>query len=127
MKSRDYMKLKIPRHYKGKQSASHARSPIQEAELAKRGGGRVTPGSGNQAQKGDVMKYRGCVRIEAKTTKNKSFSVTRAMFAKIEDAGLPNNEVPAMVIEFIDERGNPEMELAVVPTYALDFLGDDNG
>lgn len=116
------MSLKLPRRYKGKPSVSHMRSPLQEAELAKRGGGRVTPGSGNQAQKGDVMKYRGCIRIEAKTTKNKSFSVTREMFNKIEDAGLPNNEIPAMVIEFIDEFGNPEAELAVVPTYALEFI-----
>jgi len=105
--------------HKGK-SPSHVRSKKQEAMLAKRGGGRLVPGSGSSYQKGDVKAYNGVYRIEAKTTKNKSFSVTREMVRKIEDAALPNGEMPAIVIEFIDERGNPEMEVAVVPTWLLD-------
>ena len=51
------------------------------------------------------------MRIEAKTTKNKSFSVTRDMIRKIEDAALTNNEIPVMVIEFINEQGKPEMRM----------------
>jgi hypothetical protein len=108
----------LDRH-KGK-SVSHLRAPKQERELAARGRGRITPGSGAFDQKGDVKKYNGIFRIEAKVTKNKSFSVTREMVRKIEDAALPNGELPAIVIEFIDEFGNPEMEVAVVPTWMLD-------
>ena len=101
-------------------SPSHRRAKRQEKELAKRGGGRLTPGSGAFDQKGDVKKYNGVYRIEAKVTKKKSFSVTREMVRKIEEAALPNNELPAIVIEFVDESGNPQMEVAVVPTYLLD-------
>lgn len=105
-------------------SVSHVRSSKQEKELAKRGGGRVTPGSGAFDQKGDVKKYNGVYRIEAKTTKNKSFSITRDMIRKIEEAAIPNGEYPAIVVEFIDDRGVPQMEVAVVPTYVLDIKKD---
>ena len=101
-------------------SPSHRRAKKQEKMLAKRGGGEMVPGSGSSYQKGDVKKYNGVYRIEAKTTKNKSFSVTREMIRKIEEASLSNGELPAMVIEFIDEQGKPQMEVAVVPTYVLD-------
>lgn len=102
---------------------SHKRSKQQEKALARRVGGHVTPGSGNGSIKGDVRK-RGVVRIEAKTTKNKSFSVTLDMIRKIEDAALPANEMPVLVIEFIDENGRPISEVAVVPTYVLDSIGE---
>lgn len=102
---------------------SHKRAKAQEKALALRVGGRVTPGSGNGSIKGDVRK-RGVVRIEAKTTKSKSFSVTLDMIRKIEDAALPSNEMPMLVIEFIDADGKPLKEVAVVPTYVLDQLGE---
>lgn len=105
--------------HKGK-SAGYVRSRSQERELAARGDGKVTPGSGSFGQKGDIAKYNGVYRIEAKTTQKKSFSVTRDMIRKIEDAALPNGEMPAIVVEFLDELGNPEMEVAVVPVYVLD-------
>ena len=108
----------------GKQSAAHRRAPHQERELAKRSGGKLTPASGSKTQKGDVSKAYGILRIEAKTTSKKSFSVTREMVRKIEDASLPNGEVPAIVVEFIDENGKPLMEVAVVPTYILPMLED---
>lgn len=101
---------------------SHKRSPKQEKALAKRGQGRVTPASGASYQKGDVKKYNGILRIEAKTTKAKSFSVTREMVKKIEDAALPNGELPAIVVEFLGETGKPEMEVLVVPSYVLDDI-----
>ena len=46
----------------------------------------------------------------------------RDMVRKIEEAALPNNEIPAIVVEFNDGEGNAEMEVAVVPTYLLDML-----
>lgn len=102
-------------------TASHKRSKVQEKSLAKRIGGNVTPGSGNGSIKGDVRK-RGIVRIEAKTTKRRSFSVTLDMIDKIESAALPSGEMPVLVIEFIDEQGKPIRDVAVVPTYVLDSL-----
>lgn len=93
-----------------------------EKEIATRIGGRITPGSGNKDVKGDVRLKR-VVRIEAKTTKNKSFSVTLDMLQKIEDAALPCDELPVLIVEFNDGNGRKVREIAVVPTYVLDSLG----
>ena len=102
---------------------SHKRSKVQEKALARRVGGRITPGSGNGSIKGDIRK-KGVMRIEAKTTKRASYSVTLDMIHKIEDAALSCNEMPVLVIEFIDEDGRPIKDVAVVPTYVLDALGE---
>ena len=101
---------------------SYRRSKVQEKELAVRIGGRTTIASGSKYEKGDV-RLRRVVRIEAKTTKHKSFSVTLDMIAKIEDAALACDELPVIVIEFNDNRGGKVKEIAVVPVYVLDDLG----
>lgn len=101
---------------------SHYRAAKQEKELATRIGGRRTPASGALSEKGDVRK-KGVIRIEAKTTKHKSFSVSLDMIRKIEDAALPCDEMPIIVIEFITENGKPIREVAVVPMYVLNSLG----
>jgi hypothetical protein len=113
--------MKIPKRIKGKHTASHRRSPRQEAELAKRTGGRVTRGSGCGNEKGDI-RIKGIARIEAKTTKHKSFSVTQEMLDKIEEAAITSGELPALVIEFLDDKGKPTREVAVVPTWVLGIL-----
>lgn len=100
-------------------SNSHRRAPKQEKALAKRFGGAVTPASGARDVKGDV-RVKKLLRIEAKTTKNKSFSVTLDMVQKIEQAAAMSGEMPAMVIEFNDGFGKRIAEVALVPTYALD-------
>jgi translation elongation factor EF-Tu-like GTPase len=97
-----------------------------ERELATRIGGKITVGSGNKMEKGDVRLKR-VVRIEAKTTKNKSFSVTLDMIQKIEDAALGADEIPIIVVEFNDNNGKKLREVAVIPTYVLDNLGCTNG
>ena len=99
----------------------HLRAPKQEAELAKRGGGQTTPGSGSGYQKGDVKGYRGFIRIEAKTTSHDSFRVTQEMLDKIEEAALANQEIPVLIIEF-QKHGRKVREVAVVPSYILDEL-----
>jgi Holliday junction resolvase len=71
--------------------------------------------------KGDVRKKR-VLRLECKCTKNKSFSVTREMVEKIENAALGAGEVPAILIEFLGPDGKPLHEVAVVPRYVLDSL-----
>lgn len=112
--------MQVPKKYKGKQSASHARSPQQEAALAKRTGGRVTPGSGCGNQKGDVRVKR-VLRLEAKTTKHKSFSVTRELVERLESTAMAHGELPAIVVEFNND-GKPACEVAVVPTWVLDAI-----
>lgn len=102
-------------------SKSHRRAPKQEREVAHRVGGRVTPASGARDVKGDV-RVKGVLRIECKTTKNKSFSVTQEMLDKIEEAACSGGELPIMVIEFIDDRGRKIRDVAVCPTYVLDEL-----
>jgi len=111
---------------KGKksQSPAHQRSLKQEKELAIRGGGRQTVGSGNKREKGDIKKYHGVFRVEAKTTTKKSFSVKREMMEKLEDASVPHGEFPAMIIEFIDDNQNVLSEVAIVPTYMLRVIAD---
>lgn len=83
--------------------------------------GRRTAGSGSKMEKGDV-RIPGVMRIEAKTTKHKSFSVTLEMIEKIEDAALPATEIPAIVVEFNDGNGRKLKEVAIVPTYALEMV-----
>lgn len=100
---------------------SHRRAKKQEKELAKRVGGALTPASGARHQKGDVRK-KGVLRIEAKTTKHSSFSVTLEMLEKIETASSLGGELPVIIIEFNDGNGRKLKEVAVCPTYVIDEL-----
>lgn len=100
---------------------SQIRAKKQEREVAKRLQGRLTPASGAKEEKGDV-RVRGVARIECKTTKHKSFSVTLEMAQKIEEAAISTGEMPILLIEFIDDTGKPLGELAVVPSYLLEEL-----
>jgi Holliday junction resolvase len=102
-------------------SNSHRRSKKQERELAGKLGGRLTSASGAKDEKGDV-RIKGVVRLEAKTTKNASFSVTREMVDKIETAAVAAGEMPVLVIEFNDGNGRKLKELAIMPMYALETL-----
>lgn len=103
------------------QGAAYHRARDYENELAKRGFGRLVPRSGAGPEKGDIKRYNGVYRIEAKCTTKKSFSVTRDMIDKIESAALAHGELPAIVIEFVDEMGKPVKEICVVPSYVLDM------
>lgn len=98
---------------------SQKRAPKQERETALRLGGQRIPGSGAGDTKGDVRKMR-VVRVETKTTKHKSFSVTLDMLHKIEEAALSGGEAPVLLIEFNDGNGKPLGEVAVIPSYMLD-------
>ena len=102
-------------------SNSHRRAPKQEEKLSIRFKGVKTPASGSREIKGDV-KVPKLLRIEAKTTKNASFSVTLDMVRKIEEAALSSGEMPAIVVEFNDGFGRALKEIAIVPMYVLDKL-----
>lgn len=100
---------------------AHKRSEKQEKGLAQRINGVRISRSGAGDEKCDVRVKR-LVRIEAKTTSKKSFSVSIDMLNKIENAALPCDEIPILVIEFLDERGKPIKECSIVPSYVLDLL-----
>lgn len=106
---------------KGKQSPAYWRSKKQEKELAGNLGGHRISGSGSGKRKGDVRKT-GVIRIEAKSTQKKSFSVTREMVEKIVNASVGSDEIPAIVVEFLDGQGNPEESVAVVPIWVLEEI-----
>lgn len=102
-------------------SNSHKRSKKQEQSIAVLLKATRTPASGSRDVKGDVRKKR-VIRIEAKTTKNKSFSVTLDMVRKIQDAAAGGAEMPAIVVEFNDGFGRAICEVAIVPTYVLNEI-----
>jgi hypothetical protein len=100
---------------KEKQPRSYWAAPKKEKKLAIRVKGRTTNASGSKNEKGDVRKT-GIARLEHKTCQRKSFSVTREMIEKIVNASLACDEIPALVIEFINaDTGKSEGEVAVVP------------
>lgn len=122
MSSEDNWYLK-KRAAKANLSSSHKRSRTQEASLAKRVRGLTTPASGSRDVKGDV-RVRRVLRLEAKTTKNKSFSVTLEMVRKIEEAAASGAELPVIVVEFHDGYGRPIAEVVVAPSYVLDEIAE---
>lgn len=104
---------------KAKPSPSHIRAGKQEKEIAKRLKGQCTPASGAGPVKGDV-RVKGLLRIECKTTKNKSFSVTLDLVHKIEQAALEGSEIPVLVVGFNNSYGQNLGEIAVIPMWVLD-------
>ena len=94
------MTSKLPKRLREAVSSSHKRAPKQEKETAKRIGGSLTKGSGNQYEKGDV-RVRGVARVENKTTKHASFSVTVEHLDKLDRAVLGTKEIPFMAIELM--------------------------
>lgn len=87
---------------------SKRRAPRQERELAAALGGRGIPGSGSRVEKGDV-RVRGVLRVEAKCTRKKSFSITEDMLDKIENAATLCSpaEIPAVHVEMLTPDGKP--------------------
>jgi hypothetical protein len=110
------MSLATPKRLQGV-TPSHARAKVQEKNLARRVGGKQTNGSGAGNEKGDV-RLKGFVRIEAKTTKHRSFSVTTELIDKLEEACFGAGEVPMFEIELaLGER-----KALVLPEWALDLI-----
>lgn len=110
---------------KARLNPSQVRAKKQEREVAKRLSGRLTPASGAKDEKGDVRIPR-VARIECKTTKHKSFSVTLEMAQKIEEAALSGAEMPVLLVEFNDNAGKRLGELAIIPSYLLEELCQPN-
>jgi hypothetical protein len=108
------------RNKNGKANA-YVRAPKQEKETVARFGGQATPASGARFYKGDA-RVKGIARIECKSTSADSFRVTKGMFETVSRAGKLNDEVPVMVIEFLNVKGQPEAELSVIRTSDLQEL-----
>lgn len=104
-----------------KLGVSHRHAPKMEREMAARLGGRTVRGSGSGKEKGDV-RVKGLLRVEAKCTKRDSFSITGPMLDKIEAAAVGAGEIPAVVVEFVDEAGKPVRSVAVMPMWAFEEL-----
>ena len=113
--------LRTPKRLAGVKKKAHNRSPKQEKELAVRLGGKQVKGSGCGFEKGDV-RVKGLLRIEAKCTEKNSFSVTREMVEKIENAACASGELPMMVIELMANKDYPKQTVLILPEYVLDIL-----
>lgn len=106
----------LPKRLQG-QTPSHARAKQQEKETALRFGGRVTKASGALNEKGDV-RVKGVTRIENKTTKHDSFSVSVELVEKLENSVAGSDEVPIMQVEL---RGG-SVKFVVIPDLYLDDI-----
>lgn len=111
--------------HKAKQSPAYHASAGLEKGLAKRTGGYRTAGSGNKNEKGDV-RVKGIARIEHKGTQHDSFRVTKTILSKIEKAARACDEVPILVVDFLDKAGKTTgQEIACIPMQDLLDLIDD--
>lgn len=99
------------------QTPSHARAKVQEQQTAKRVGGRLTKASGALNEKGDV-RVKGVCRIENKTTKHDSFSVSVELVEKLENSVAGSDEIPIMQVEL---RGG-SVKFVVIPDLYLDDI-----
>lgn len=86
------------------------RSVLQERRIAEDIGGRVQPGSGAPAfYKGDALKP-GDLRVEAKTTSKRQYTLTTAVLDKIRNEALNGGEEDwAMQIEFQGQFTNKKV------------------
>lgn len=100
---------------------SHKRAKKQEKEIAKKLGGRLVAASGAKDVKGDV-RIKNVARLEIKTTKNKSYSVTLETIEKIEAAAVQSGEMGILIVEFNDNFGRKIKDMAIMSTYALETL-----
>jgi hypothetical protein len=107
----------LPRRMQG-QTPSHARAKVQEKETANRTGGQTTARSGAGLIKGDV-RIKGVARIENKTTKYKSYSVTTEIVDKLLNAVAGSNEIPMMQIEI---NGGTHKFLILPDLYLEDII-----
>lgn len=90
--------------------AQKKRSASQEASVAKRYSGRLTPASGALDTKGDV-RVVGDSRWECKYTTSKSYSLKLEDLLALEDAASAG-EVPLFQLEF--QVGHPHKSYVVL-------------
>lgn len=74
---------------------------------------RKTPGSGNKQIKGDII--GDSVRIEVKTTKKKSYSISTKIIDRLRVESLDGRRW-ILNIQFLDSSGRVNHDLTVLPT-----------
>jgi hypothetical protein len=85
-----------------KTGPAYKRARKQEKETSERLGGKKIAASGSRVRKADV-EVPDIARIECKATRADSFRVTKEMLQKVEDAALPDGQMPMIEIEFVDD------------------------
>ena len=95
------------------QSKAYNYSKRQEREVNKRFSAWATAGSGNKTTKGDG-RVKGKLRIECKATSKKSYSLKKDDWLRIRENAQGLNESVMYVVDFLDEDGEPELELITV-------------
>lgn len=110
--------IRMPKRLGGKtENANQRKGRAHEAQSVKLHGGRAVRGSGAGREKGDVRRV-GVARIECKTTKNRSFSVTRELIEKVEASiSIGSSEIPFMEIRVDDQSADPKT-CYVFPSWA---------
>ncbi len=93
--------------------AMQKKASRRERKIAERIGGRAQPGSGNQAHaKGDVRK-KGHWRVQDKTSRNKSFPLTRQLINEIRSQ-CSYGEKFAITVGFLNKMTQREEDEVVV-------------
>jgi hypothetical protein len=75
--------------------------------------GQLTPGSGSQAKKGDLL--IGDLLLELKTSTNESITLKKEYLHKIRKAALEQNKQPGLLFSFVTMNGVSEEEWLAVP------------
>jgi hypothetical protein len=88
----------------------------QEKEIAEKMKGKRTKGSGAGYTKGDVINH--VFRVECKTTKFKSFSITERLLDKLDEDNFGSDKIPIMAIEL----ENGKRKCYVLTDHALDLI-----
>jgi aromatic ring-cleaving dioxygenase len=96
-----------------------ALSERQEAQVAKRLGGKVQPGSGSRTHYKSDVRVVGSRRVECKYTRAKSYRVTLEDLEKVVSE-CTTGEKPMFVIRFLDENNKTITEWAMMPIEAVE-------
>lgn len=83
---------------------------LAEKGIAKRQGGRLTPGSGSLGTKGDVHQSWEAAEVmnESKATTGESIRLERTWLRKVACEARACGKTPALTVTFCDESGNPK-------------------
>jgi len=102
-------------------SASHANASKQESKQVKVLGGEAVRGSGCGFDKADT-KIKDVLRLECKSTINKSFSVTKKILDKVNNACM-GTEIPAVHVELVNkDSGDVTDACYIIPVWAMEIL-----
>jgi hypothetical protein len=106
--------------------ATGSHGNASEQRLAKKLGGRATPGSGNmKGAKGDIS--LATMLVEAKSTVNQTMSLEHAWLVKIAHEALGKGKAAALTVSFVDPLGKPKKngDWVMVPLHVFQELTEE--